>query len=1016
MKKFILVFGFVLTAFFSMHSESILIPGDVNALCYYGNFFYNLPENDFVYYLNDGLLFNEPPDDEIYNEGLREPYLRLVRRHKQIKEYIAKNSKSGPSQLAINLKSRSEFDKAVFFLKLLGIDLSKNNDGTFLLKINENVGTIPFYSFYRLNIPNMQEQLNKSGIFFFKLVENNIQIPWSFQFINEISGLKVNSDTFFLNLLGNKKLSLLLAVLYRLSENEINFISRSLPQGNNLAWKQIYNDKKLLLGLFVLSNGLRVEENRLLLPGGNSTSSFWSGLAGFDVVSNPYDFLISLISKDDGKLNYLYVFSYYLPDENRKILLFNFDLEKMRQIYLQISLAENEKIASNAFPRLEFNSFYALLNTLQIKNNRLYFPLGISAWAKAMDMDFVSESDDYGFVQKFLETELKNGRKKSLLPKFVAIYSKFNDRSELLTPQALENIFQIYDKYNVLVDFVEKIPFKKSETLVALISWVKNLPANDEKKQMLFTAISQSLLEIISQTAWYAPDLFNYDLLVTKLTEIPFQESTFYDQIFAWIKSQSGLATDEDISDDSFFTFILGGLKNQTVKIQNEQYEWLPKDLFKSILKDIQLSQEVCSLSALNDINFILDSISLDSTPFSKNSIRRLTEAFEQLPYPDFSKDAPKKIKDRVMSYAKSDLDADLKKLIEKKEKNAGKEDILKAVAEIKGNYLLPHLKDYLVSLVYALNAKNSRLRLFSNPNLIRLHDFSESNGSSAWNTTSNAGNKLEFAGYYLKGGLSRLNITFSLNWRNQLFDKAIYSVEHAQAMIINIMAMLPQPLFNHSQEYASLLVEFAVELLQKSGSDETLKRDLRNVLKTQVAGYHYFKTCAFLSDPAIDYYLYFSELYKLGNAFFKSGKYLDIFSHREELEKFAKMPMSAVINAESESWGNISYSTFGTLRPHLHDDFPLETATLFRNSWIAGEMFDEFKIRTAFQAFKNNLPASLLGQFLFDYLQTVCKSIYSQNHVKDYASTYFIFDIMNKAHLKNTVKKLQKEGYLRLK
>jgi hypothetical protein len=103
MKKIFLFCGFILVVFSCLHSESILIPGDVNALCYYGNFFYNLPENDFIYYLNDGLLFNEPPDDKIYNEGMREPYLRLIRRHKQIKEYIIKNSKSGSSQLTINL-------------------------------------------------------------------------------------------------------------------------------------------------------------------------------------------------------------------------------------------------------------------------------------------------------------------------------------------------------------------------------------------------------------------------------------------------------------------------------------------------------------------------------------------------------------------------------------------------------------------------------------------------------------------------------------------------------------------------------------------------------------------------------------------------------------------------------------------------------------------------------------------------------------------------------------------------
>jgi hypothetical protein len=231
--------------------------------------------------------------------------------------------------------------------------------------------------------------------------------------------------------------------------------------------------------------------------------------------------------------------------------------------------------------------------------------------------------------------------------------------------------------------------------------------------------------------------------------------------------------------------------------------------------------------------------------------------------------------------------------------------------------------------------------------------------------------------------------------------------------MICNVVAMLPQPQAGHGVALDALLVEFAVELLQKCSLDESLKIAVSDAVMTQTNGYHYRRLNDFLSERSSDYYLFMSELRKIGFHFFKERFRFDVFSKSAELEKYARSPLRDAI--ENEPWGNVHYSFSGSLCPGADVGLPQEVALLFASGWPAGEMIKEYKIKTAYLAKKNDLPDCLLGQFVFDYINTVCRSVYAQNHVKDFSSTFFVFDIMNSAHLKNTVKKLQKKGYLRL-
>lgn len=1015
MKKTALFMILLLVLAVTVNSETANLPGKINSLCHYDNFFYNLPEADFLFYFNDALMNTEPPGERIYDGGMRDKYFKLVQQHRQVKKFITTFGNSNNLSLSLDLKNEQGLDQAKRFLALLGLSLKKTSSGA--LELN-SIGEDPqtnYYLFCRLNASSLQKQLNQTGMFFFKLQETTVPMPWDYGFLSAISGKAINAETFFEQLIANKRFSFLLSILFRLSSKEIDFISQAKLNGTASAWKRLYMDSQSLMGLLVLSSALRVRDGRLFFPGGDKARKFWSAMAGIDPEQAPLDFLTHLGIIDDGKLNYLFVFSFFLPEENRRVLFFDYDANKVRRLYQKITLGANEKIKANSFPRLESFTYYSLLHLLKIQDGRIHLPLGVNAWAQAMGLELAAGADECDFLENLLVASAKSSRKPSLLQKFITIYSKFNDRPGFLTQDFLKKTFVDFEAKNILLDFIERIPLKKAESADALFTWQDNLLKLNKKDQVLLTALSQSLLEIIAHLSWFAPDRFDYDRMIGSLMTIPWQRPVYYDRMFDFIKEQTSVDSLRDVTDESFLAFVLSGLKNQAVSIQGQAYEWRVKEMYAAILSGVLRSQEDCTLSVLSEINSLLNNLAETPAGFSKRSGRRLLEAFEQLPYPAFSKDAPKSIKLRVMAYAKSDLDRDVQNLLKKSEKNADRDEIKKIVAEIKGNYLLPNLKDFFLTLAYALNAKSPKLRMFINPNISRLHDFSENN-DIPWSNNSSPGNKTEFSGYYLKGGVSRLNLTFALNWRNQLFDKSIYNSEQTLGIIYNIMSMLPQPKISQSASFDALLVEFSVELLQKCSSDEKLKKAVSDAVMMLTAGYHYRRLNDFLSGRAADYYLFMSELQQIGLYFFKNDFLLDEFSKKDVLEKYARMPLSAVIAGENDLWGNIYYNSSGSLCPRANVFIPQEIAHLFASGWLSGELVREYKIKTAYLASKNNFPVCLLGQFVFDYIDTVCKPIYAQNHIKDYFSTFFVLDIMNSAHLKNTVKKLRQKGFLRLK
>jgi hypothetical protein len=397
----------------------------------------------------------------------------------------------------------------------------------------------------------------------------------------------------------------------------------------------------------------------------------------------------------------------------------------------------------------------------------------------------------------------------------------------------------------------------------------------------------------------------------------------------------------------------------------------------------------------------------------------RVTDAFNQLPYAEISRDAPRHIRDRVMVYSRDALNRDVSHLVQLIKQGAPALELERAAAKIKTNYLVYQLKDYLLALVYAVNAKNPSLQIFLNPNLVRLHNFDERRDRTPWNYCGAPPVTDHFSEYHLVGGLSRLNLSLAAKWYGHLFKRTfIHNPAQVQSLIINLLDFYPSAMVGQSLQYNGLLVDFGMELLRKAREkgNITLRKDLIKELGTITTGYHYRGAIHYLTGKAQKHQLFCSETRKLAEIFFKKGKYLEESLYKEQLEAFNRPPLNKILQAENHRFGSIYYRTFGNLVPHQMRLFPQEAANFFASGWVSGEMIDEFKVRLGWHFYKKQMPPFLLGHVLYKYFNHTAPRFLSQNHPNDYFSTYFIFGIFNDSHLNRLLKNLQKEGHLKLK
>lgn len=1037
-KTIVLLAWLFLCSFSRVWGETIIIPGDVNSISFYTKFFYNLPAVDFIYYLNDRFLFSEAPDGKISSGGLRDQLQKIVRVHNKIKDFIRDADQKDTNAITINLKSEDEFKQAQKLMNLLGLYLKRVKEDNFEIYVDDSAGCVDYYKFAMLDIDTLAKQLNKTKLLYFKLIESEISIPWDFHYIDEITGLDLDASSFFGALVENERLSLLLGILYRLSSREADFMDRLSETPRLQAWKQIYQDKEFLIGLYVLATALRVEDNHLALPGGEAAGDFWSTIVGVDYKDSPFEFLEKLATREEGKINYLYLFSFYLPDNSRKALLFDYDPDKILALLPHIYLDKNEKIGMTNLPELRDFNFYTLLYALKVENGRVQFPGGIPAWLKAIkkkDTGGGAADQNPGMFELFvelLESSKRSGGRMNAMQKFISLYSKFQGRPQLLTEKVINTLYANYGRYNVLIDFMEKIPIQKPGTILKSFEWLKTFSGLNSKNSALFATIFQSLFEIFSQTAKYAPGQFDYDRLVTALIDIPMTKPLFADALFDYFAKELKIRPLKESIDRSFENFVLTGVENRPLHFNNMDYRYMAKELYRDLINEIRQSQEVSPLANFVEIIDTLDGIVKYDAGKEPDIAERINEAFLLLPQPDISEDAPKQIRDRIISYSKSALENDIADFIKSIQSGAPKEKLQEMANNLKGEYLLPHLKDYLLSFAYALNAKNPGLRFFINPNLIRLHNFCSENGDTCWNFSGRPKSKMlekkgagffgsteteTFSGFYLRGGLSRLNIVLADAWKDHLFGRnVIFNTSHVKAFITNLLDCYPVPVSEKYQAFSALLVDFGLELLQKARVNETLRQDVIKELGLVTTGYHYRSIIDYIDGKKNDYYLFFSELRALGERFFKQEKYLKEFSAAKELAAFYAPDVNKKMPLEIDSFGSIYYNTFGSLKPCKVDIFPQEVTNIFASGWSSGEMIDEFKVKVAYHTYKKGIPFYLAGEFLYQYLDKTSRKYYSQNHEKDYFSTYFIFDIFNNAYLNQILKNSQEKGYLRIK
>ncbi len=611
--------------------------------------------------------------------------------------------------------------------------------------------------------------------------------------------------------------------------------------------------------------------------------------------------------------------------------------------------------------------------------------------------------------------EPKKANEMSEIRKFMSVYSKFYRQPELLTPDALFVLYKNYQDYNVVVDYAERIPLRKYQTLDAMFNTAKTLELLGKKNRPLNTSVFQALLELLAHTARYAPDAYDYDALVTKIARLPYNSPLLYDDAFRFLEKDLGVSLRRKSLLDVVFT----GMPNQTVKLDGIKYVYTVKDSFRKMIKEILDGQRIGTLRDLLLINKLMDRLPGARTNLARaNTLAvQLVEAIKRMPYAEISKEAPKPIRDRVVVFKREKMLSGLDRLLEGINSGISEQDLKGFIITLKSGYLVHYLRDHLMGTAYALNAKNPKLKAFLNPNMVRLHDFGVYKERDPWNYSGTPPITDEFSTFSLCGGLSRLGLAFGAKWHDQLFGRSfIYNHGHVQGFLINMLDLYPVPRFERTVTYHALMTDFGLELLEKARIDEILRPMVVQALETVTSGYHYRKSISYVTGKTREHQLFFTELERLGEWFFSREKELDLYSKKKELKKWLKPGMKELVEKERHAFGNIYYRTFGSLQPRDVDIFPHDVASLFNSGWTGGEMFEEFKVKLCWHLYQKKIPPVLLGQILYTYLTKTVPRAFSQNHVKDYFPSYFVFSVFNNANLRKMLKDFQKKGYLKLK
>ncbi len=1066
------IFGFLILPVSLRPGPMVKLPGSfTNFISYIQSF--SATEKDIIYHLSETLLFEQMPVFEevketylpesriatyryedyvrlrqIYND-LRKMTLKhrintIISQHRLLKEYLLKIAGDPLGKISLDLNHPQEYAAAKFVFKRMGLEIKKDANHQYRLVESYSPPQFELNHYYQIlgfNTWGLERVLNKTQRFDFQLKEFEADIPWTFDFLREITGLELTPASFAEILTRDKRLQLLVGLLYRLSDREIDYINRLKPNLN--AWKKIYNNDRLLGGMFVLSHALRVKNGQLVLPGAPDpkVATYWNRLAGSDYLRDPFEFLEQLALKDGGKLNYFYTFTFFLPGDTQKMVWCNFDEQKSREIYQLVDLDKKEKIRGLDIPGLREPGFFTLVYALRTRAGEIEFPGGIDAWAEAIGEKEIKEvgSGNKTAGVELLKYLLRTSKKKDSLKRFIPIYCKFFHRPGILTREVIRTLYENYLEYNVLVDFIEKIPIKDPQTVLRLFSWAKsfnNLNTGEKEKETLI-AVFQSLLELLAQKAKYAPADYQYDRLIEELLQMPLSKESLYDNVFRYFDRCLGIDLTSSEVDRSFWEFLLP--PDPEVVVHQQTYRLETSPLLKQEILLILEKQSTANLSHLVNINRLLEYFGSPSgSQGYKEMGKQLFDAFRQLPLPEeidgerirrvrryVSPITKREIISAVAplpaAYSTARLFKNLDRLLAKKAKPAPQSVIAAIIQKIKAGCLLQELKNFLLTSIYAAAIKNSKLPVFLNPNLTRHHDFSPHGGTNPWNHSAVSRRRLTEAGYHLEGGLSRLSITLAVPYSEHIFGREIgFEPVEGISVIVNILDLFPYPLMNRSLEYAGLLVKFSEELLDKSRENPVLRETLEDELMRMTAGYRYRTIIDQLGnlDPkgkSFDSLFYFSELLRLGEGLFNRGAAWAEFSQKQSLEAFREPSLYQAVQEEMNQLGSIYYHTFGTLKPYRYSLFPAALSQLFAVRWTSAEMIDELKVKAAYLSYLEQMPPQLLGCMTYWYLLNAADLFFHGTRI-DYHRIYYMHSTFNYLYLNQIYNTMRQQGILRLK
>lgn len=1023
---------------FPLTGAECVIPGDPDMISFYTDFFYSGTGRDFLFHLNERLLSLEKPSGPLQASGLRARLLKISQWSRVVQRSFRRFSPTATGMADIDAANEQNLANARVLLDQMGLQLDIVS-GRFRVRHEAIGGQSDYYKFAFINEAEIEQQLNKTRSFRVSIRESRVEIPWDFDFLSGVTGLDLNAEFFFDTLLENKRLSLLLATLYRMSPREIDYIAH-LPGPEGVGgWRSIYRRPELAMGMYVLSGAMRVDDRgKLRLPGGAASAAVWKELAGCDPDSDPAGFLMNLALKDQGKLNYVYVFTSFLPPPLLEAIFQPGCRDKFRALYPHITLSASEILTDQQFPAFQEPGFFLLLYLLRVRGGQIIMEPSPDVWLRVLDIVAVAPgqggeaggadtgknpenaggwSHPLDFLRRLLIAANSSGGE-GLLRKFAALLIKFQDRPALMNVASLSRLAQLYDNASIMADYLEKIPVQNPATVETVRRWLLLFKETAPEEDIsLFTAISQALLEYISHMARYASKGSDFDPMIIDLTQIPLNRGEYYDRVFHFMETALGVREGRnDLLDP-----ILETLPDPVVHIGGSAYRFPVKEMYREQLERILNSQDVGSPGQLLEINGLLRRLERETPAKLGLSFNlRLQELLGQLSYAEISDNAPGNVRRRVMSYSRETLYKIKVRLaaLFNAEQPPTPDAVAQAAQSLKQNVLVFHLKNFLVAAAYALNAKNPELRLFLNPNVTRMHDFdySDDKRGNPWHFSGAPEVGEDFSEYHFRGGLSRLNLLLAAKQQDHLLRRAfVYKHTYLQPLMVHWQSVYPAPAARHDILFRGALADFGFNVMEQGRRDPGLRERVIAAISSVAAGLNYRNAVLFISGLCPEPGLFSSEAAKLGEMFLQDSALLEQFPRRAELTAYISAPLNSIMAGEEAYTGKIFSRSFGSLTPRNISMFPQELARFFVSGWLSGESMDEYYIQTGRLMQRLKLHPVLLGVILYAYINSAFPNFYNQNHGNDYYSVHALFDFFNEARLNSIIQNLKKEGYLKL-